>query len=125
MIIFLAITPSPTCATMGNIAQYMNIFFMNITQNQETWNCAVSSDCNTVNCTVSDIGYQSFSILPCELSLKLTDGTNEFTFSKSRMVPLSDSFVLSVGRFGFDASTSALGFEVRFYDTRVGQSCKD
>ena len=62
--------PQPTintCETMGYIAQFLTVFFANVTNQREaTPDCrTIEPNCNNITCTFIDNSYYNLDILPC------------------------------------------------------------
>lgn len=95
--------PSPTCAVMQNIAQYLNVHLANITTDAESpWTCVVNTACVRVNCSVDNMYYEVVAISPCDKTVQLmigyTNGTSTYhnTIQRSGMFRLNDNELLNV-----------------------------
>ena len=59
--------PTPTCETMSYVAQFLTVFFANVTnQIEATPDCrTIEPNCNNITCTFSDGSYYMLDILTC------------------------------------------------------------
>lgn len=58
---------TPTCETMSYVAQFLTVFFANVTNQPETTpDCrTIEPNCNNITCTFQDRSYYNLDILPC------------------------------------------------------------
>lgn len=58
---------TPTCETMSYVAQFLTVFFANVTNQIETTpDCrTIEPNCNNITCTFLDGSYYNLDILPC------------------------------------------------------------